>query len=449
MSEVIALPESQPLAAAPVTREERVNALDVVRGFALLGILLMNIVSFGMPMAAEGNPTVWGGAEGVNYWFWWVQAVFWSGKMRALFSLCFGAGVIYLTARSEAKGLHAGDIHYRRTFWLMLFGLIHGHLIWYGDILYAYALLALILYPLRKFSARVLMSLGVGMVGLLSLLMWLDACEKRENYEKIRNLPPHARVAKELEEPLRSHEAFAHELQPTAEEIGNELKAYRGSYFGEFAHRTRVVMQWSSFPYYHPSLWDMLSFMLIGMAVAKMGVLSGRLSTRACVLISAVCLAAGSAFGIRAVNLEASNHFAPLDVIDAYIPYQPVRLLFTFGYLAVILAIVQTGALQWLTGALGAVGRMAFTNYIMHSLICTTFFYGHGFGWFGTLERHQLYYVVAAIWAFQLVASSLWLRHFRFGPLEWCWRSLTYWKRQPMRLAVPTSVQSLPAENPA
>lgn len=124
----------------PVAAEERIEALDVVRGFALLGILLMNICSFGMPMAAESNPHTWGGADGANYVFWWVQYVFWSGKMRALFSLCFGAGVIYLTSRAEAKGATAGDIYYRRTFWLMLFGIIHAHLIWYGDILYPLSL---------------------------------------------------------------------------------------------------------------------------------------------------------------------------------------------------------------------------------------------------------------------------------------------------------------------
>lgn len=139
---------------APVEAIERVEALDTVRGFALLGILLMNICSFGMPSAAESNPTVWGGATGVDFWFWWVQSVFWSGKMRALFSLCFGAGVIYLTTRAEARGASAADAYYRRTFWLMAFGIAHAYLLWYGDILYPYALLGLLLYPLRKLSPR-------------------------------------------------------------------------------------------------------------------------------------------------------------------------------------------------------------------------------------------------------------------------------------------------------
>src|SRR5436190_1427571 len=97
---------------APVEAAERVEGLDTVRGFALLGILLMNICSFGMPSAAEGNPTVWGGSTGADYWLWWIQFVFWSGKMRALFSMCFGAGVIYLTSRAELKGVSAGDVYY-------------------------------------------------------------------------------------------------------------------------------------------------------------------------------------------------------------------------------------------------------------------------------------------------------------------------------------------------
>ena len=121
----------------------------------------------------------------------------------------------------------------------------------------------------------------------------------------------------------------------------------------------------------------------------------------------------------------------------------------SMGYLAAIVGIVQAGWLAVLMRALSAVGRMAFSNYIMHTLICTTLFYGHGFGWFGKLQRHELYYVVAAIWLLQLVVSPLWLRKYRFGPLEWCWRSLSYWKRQPMRIRAVTSGQSLPAENPA
>ena len=103
----------------------------------------------------------------------------------------------------------------------------------------------------------------------------------------------------------------------------------------------------------------------------------------------------------------------------------------------------KAGALRWLTSRLAAVGQMAFSCYIMQSLICTTIFYGYGFGLFGRLQRYQLYYVVLGVWVVQLIASPIWLRHFRFGPLEWLWRSLTYVEIQPMRRR-----PHVPAEQP-
>jgi len=113
--------------------------------------------------------------------------------------------------------------------------------------------------------------------------------------------------------------------------------------------------------------------------------------------------------------------------------------------MSVLLLVAKAGALKWLMSSLAAVGQMAFSNYIFHSLVCTTIFYGHGFRLYNRLERHQLYYIVFAIWLFQLIASPIWLRHFRFGPLEWCWRSLTYWRRQPMRVKQPEPAPLEPA----
>lgn len=434
---------------APVEATERVEALDTVRGFALLGILLMNICSFGMPSAAEGNPTAWGGATGADYWFWWVQAVFWSGKMRALFSICFGAGVIYLTSRVEAKGGSAADVYYRRTFWLMVFGMIHAYFLWYGDILYPYALCGLVLYPMRKMGPRWLTAIGVVMIVATCIASGISANDTKESRDAYRGIPPHATVAKDVEGARGAYKGMLHDWQPSLEKIDVELKAYRGSYAEAFAHRSGVRWAWDSQPYFNAGSWDFLAFMLIGMALAKWNVLAGawQRSTYAWVAVGGI--ASGSAVGVWAANHEAASGFTPVAALEAYTVYQLVRLLMSMGYLAAIVGIVQAGWLTGLTRSLGAVGRMAFSNYIMHTVICTTLFYGHGLGWFGKLQRHELYYVVGSIWLFQLVVSPVWLRIYRFGPLEWCWRSLTYWKRQPMRIRATTSEQSLPAENPA
>ncbi|MFN0104091.1 MAG: DUF418 domain-containing protein [Bryobacteraceae bacterium] len=434
---------------APVEASERVEALDTVRGFALLGILLMNICSFAMPAAAEGNPTVWGGASGANYWLWWVQAVFWSGKMRALFSICFGAGVIYLTSRAEAKGSSAADVYYRRTFWLMSFGMIHAYLLWYGDILYPYALCGLLLYPLRKMGARALLAIGIAMIAVTCGLTWQQTRETKQARDSYRGIPAHAELAKEVEGARGPYKGMLRDWQPSREKVDAELKAYRGSYAEAFSHRSGVRMAWDTQPYFNLGSWDFLAFMLIGMALAKWGVLAGSWSKGTYAWVAVGGIGVGTAIGAWAANHLAASGFSPVAAMEGYTVYQLVRLSMGLGYLAGIAGIVQAGWLGWLMRPLSAVGRMAFSNYIMHTLICTTLFYGHGLGWFGKLQRYELYYVVASIWLLQLIVSPIWLRAYRFGPLEWAWRSLTYWKRQPMRIPAVTSGQSLPVENPA
>lgn len=434
---------------APVEASERVEALDTVRGFALLGILLMNICSFGMPAAAESNPTVWGGAEGANFWFWWVQSVFWSGKMRALFSICFGAGVIYLTSRAEAKGGSAADVYYRRTFWLMLFGMIHAYGLWYGDILYPYALTGLLLYPLRKMRPVWLTVIALVMIVATSVATGIEAKNTREAKDSYKGIPEHAQVAKEVEGARSAYTGILRDWQPSKEKVEQEVKAYRGTYSEALSSRIDARFGWDSQAYFSPGSWDFLAFMLLGMALAKWGVLSGSWSRSTYAWVAMAGIGAGAAAGAWAANHEAASGFSPVAAMEGYTVYQPVRLLMGIGYLSAIVGLVQAGVMTTFMHALSAVGRMAFTNYILHTLLCTTLFYGHGFGWFGKLERHQLYYVVGVIWILQLVISPLWLKAYRFGPLEWGWRSLTYWKRQPMRIGAATSGQSLPAENPA
>src|SRR5436190_21128414 len=132
----------------PVRAEERISSLDIVRGFALLGILLMNIVGFGLASAYD-DPTNSGGSTGANLWVWIVLHIFAEGKMRCLFSMIFGAGIILLTSRAEQRteGASVADIYYRRNLWLIAFGIPHAFLLWQGEILYPYGLCALALYP--------------------------------------------------------------------------------------------------------------------------------------------------------------------------------------------------------------------------------------------------------------------------------------------------------------
>jgi uncharacterized protein len=125
------------------------------------------------------------------------------------------------------------------------------------------------------------------------------------------------------------------------------------------------------------------------------------------------------------------------------VAYDIERLPVALANMALLMILCKAGALRWLTSRLAAIGQMALSNYILQSVVCTFVFTGYGLGLYGRLERYQLYYVVAGCWATSLAASPIWLRHYRFGPLEWCWRSLTYWKKQPMRIRRPSAAEAV------
>ena len=425
--------------AAPVRNEDRILTIDVLRGFALLGILLMNILSFSMPGAAEANPNVMGGTAGANWWAWFLQIVVFDGKMRAIFSFLFGAGVLLLTSR---EGPDTADIYYRRNLWLMLFGMIHAYFLWFGDILYYYALASLMLYPLRKLSARTLINLGLLLIAIMSGTGVYEASQLpalRDKAVEAQKLESGGgKLTDEQKKDKEQWEGRNKDWLPTAETIAKDVTAYRGNYVANFQRRVGTVQEWHSGPYYSPGSWDVLAFLLLGMGLFKAGVLTGDRS----VGFYAKLLALGYGLGLTlnaalAWRMAAANW----DIFAswyAYGFYQLGRVLVALGHVALLVLMVKSGRMVWCTSRLAAVGQTAFSNYILDTLICTTIFYGgYGFGWYGKLERHQLYYVVAAIWTVQLFISPIWLRHYRFGPLEWAWRSLTYWERQPFRLTAP------------
>ena len=188
-----------------------------------------------------------------------------------------------------------------------------------------------------------------------------------------------------------------------------------------------------SFPYYHPFFWDIWSMMLIGMGLMKLGVLSGEKSYKVYVLFVLVGYGIGVPINSYTAWLMIKSNFDPVMHEFTASAYDLGRLSVALGHLGIIMLIVKAGVLRPLMAALAAVGQMAFTNYILTSILMAIVFTGYGFALYGTLQRHQLYYVVAGMWVVNLVFSSVWLHYYRFGPLEWCWRSLTYWKRQPMR----------------
>ncbi|MFN3944537.1 MAG: DUF418 domain-containing protein [Allosphingosinicella sp.] len=437
-------------AVAPAAKAEvkagpggvRIEALDFVRGAALFGILLMNITGFGLPEAYE-NPQNSGGAEGVNLWAWMITQIGFEGTQRGLFSLLFGASVILLTARLEASGRpDAADIYFRRNLWLIGFGLVNAYVfLWFGDILYAYGVTALFVFAFRNMAPRRLLAIGVGTLLLLSAWNAWDASKglaaHRAFAEAQAAQARGAELSPEQEKAVESWKGIEAYFVAPPDRIAEEIEARTNGYGRAFLATApiNVKMQtWFTYRYF----FDVFGMMLIGMALYRWGVLTLERPTWLYVAMALGGYAIGLAVNILETRWILANGFSALAFAQTAVTYELGRLPMTIGHLGALLLFVRSGLLGRFRRALAAVGQMAVTNYLTHSVVCAIIFVG--FGLYGQLERHQLYYVVFAIWAVQLVASPIWLRHFRFGPVEWLWRYLTYLKRPPIRhTAVPTS----------
>ena len=231
-------------------------------------------------------------------------------------------------------------------------------------------------------------------------------------------------------------------MHPTAEELAKDRAEWTGSPISVIKARAKAVLFWHSLPFYHPMHWDIWSMMFIGMGLMKLGVLSAELSTRAYARMAIAGYLIGIPVNSYTALLVIKSGFDPVVQSFTATTYDVGRLSIAIGHLGFLMLMCKTGVFRWLTERLGAVGQMAFSNYVMQSIIGAFVFTGYGFKLYGQLERYQLYYVVAAIWAVQMIVSPIWLKHYRFGPLEWAWRSLTYWKRQPMRMDEQTAPAS-------
>jgi uncharacterized protein len=435
---------------APVAERDRIMSLDTVRGVALFGILLMNILGFGYGR----GPTEFrdfGGVWDANLWSWFITDTFFEGTQRTIFSLLFGAGVILLTSSAvkRAGDLDIADVYYRRTIWLIAFGMIHAYvLLWDGDILYYYGIAGLFLFPLRNLAPRRLIGIGVAGLLILSAVYTYDAQKiagKHSAYTEAQQIMAGGgEQTDERKEAVEAWEEVLKDFNPPAEKIQKQIGYHTGSYWGLFVHHAPDIAGSHSRDTYRYMFLDAFAVMVIGMALMKLGVFTLARPTRfywTMVFVGygiGVPLSLHESFGIIDANFDI------LALAGNWSTYDLGRLSNGLGHLGVLLLFCRSGRLMWLQRSLAAVGRMALTNYIMHSVICAFVFLGVGFGLYGSLERYQLYYVVVAIWIFQLIVSPIWLRHFRFGPLEWVWRSLTYMKKQPMRRAPQVDPGILP-----
>ena len=431
-------------AAAPISQQERIHIIDSLRGIAILGILLMNIPGFGLAPIAIGDFSMQPQGD-LNYYFWYVfgPGVF-EGSQRGIFSMLFGAGMYIFITRLEKRspGLMPAELFLRRQLWLLLFGMFHAYfLFWYWDILYHYAICGIILFAFRRLSPKYLL------IASFACLVLMTARENRDLFKRKAVISKGEAIAKidttvtKLSDKQKEELGAVNEIKDKSKpeekkkKMDKQLKEIRGGYAELYEARSRMAEESETFGMYYWAIFDVPLFMFLGLAFFKLGILQGEAKTKVYAWMTAIGLGVGLPLSYLFVTYDVNYNFNWFEIIKnkPFEFYELQRFIHSIGIFGLIMLMYKSGWFKWLFAMMRPVGQMAFTNYLMQSVICGIIFMGIGFGLFGKLEYHQLFYVVAAVWAIEIIWSHIWLRYFRFGPLEWLWRSLTYWKKQPIR----------------
>ena len=485
----------------PTRPNERLLTLDLLRGFALCGILLMNIVNFSWPEGAYGNPAylyytldsigevpkdddskqeadkkenkkkkslgthpvyphgvleacaVSGPLDRAE---WVIANLFVENKMRTLFSMLFGAGVVLMNRHSQSRLGSPFWLHYRRMGWLLLIGAAHGYFLWDGDILFAYAAIGLGLYPLLRVPAVWLIAGGLVLflapLGLMycipSGVEWFkqrgaELAERQKQEAKNGKVE----VAAEAEKTtaawtirglvdmafLKGYKALEERRieGPSPEKVTSAIREHNRTGYREW-----FVGRWTRILGMHIAflLLGFLFFgwpMVLGMGLMKLGFFEGAWSLSGYGISAMIGYAVGIPLNWWAllVSLEGGTSLAtntrvvlPLDSF--------AQLLITLANASALVWLYKTGRIDWIATKLQAAGRMALSNYLLDTVICSIIF-GGAFGLYGVIPRIGLLGIAMVIWTFHLLLSPIWLTYFSFGPMEWFWRSLTYWKFQP------------------
>jgi len=410
------------------TSSNRIFPLDVIRGVAVMGIFSVNVVAFAMIEGAYFNPGTYGGHTGANLALWAANLVLIDGKMRSLFSMLFGASTLLVIERAEASGASGPATHIRRMLVLLLFGLAHFYLVWFGDILVGYALVGLVAFLFRRRPAHQLFVLGCLFILINMALFGLMVSH-------MLRLDHAAHAAGATAEQVRGWNDFGRMFYPFPADVAQDLAIYRGS-FGTRLHemvtaRLTEPLRGSLF-----FGWETLGLMLLGMAAYKSGFLTGSWDDRSYRKVAGWCLGIGAlAFAALVAADFASRFYIPTLFGGFLVATAPFRVAMAFGYAALI--ILLSRRMGPFAQRVAAAGRCAFSNYLGTSIIAAFVFYGWGQGLYGRVSRFEAWLLVPVVWLVMLAWSKPWLTRFRYGPFEWAWRTLSRFELQPMRKPLP------------
>ena len=420
-----AIPGAAGTGIAPVSAGERIDTLDFIRGLAVMGILAANIVAFGQPFNAYMYPTAFltetGDPDG---WMWIAQFTLIDGKMRGLFTLLFGAGLYLFMEKAWSRGA-TRKLQAWRLLILMLFGMVHFFLIWSGDILFYYALFGFLTLACLRWSIKA--QLGVGlvgyMVGVLINALLFTAIWAMADTPFGQSTPELAKESAKMNADIEK--TLARTAVPDAAVVS-------GDYAALVTHR--VTEQWFE-PLTNALMFGLETFplMLIGVALFRLGFFSGGFSRGKLLRWGWIGLIAGGLAHLGIGLVIQSGGFTFYGTITAFFGWSMLPRLWMVLGLAALLVAYAPSATGWLGDRVRAAGRAAFTNYLGTSVVMMFVFHGWALGLFGELNRPQLYIVVVLAWIVMLAWSKLWLDRYRYGPLEWLWRSLTYRRMFPLK----------------
>jgi uncharacterized protein len=427
------------LSATPVLQKERIDIIDSLRGVAILGILLMNIPG----LSISGDPFIRNEYGTINYKIWFYVAWIADGTQRALFSMLFGAGILlFLSSKTKQDNpLSAADYFFRRQLWLIVFGLFNIYiLLWSGDILFDYGCYGLIMFVFRSWSPKRLL-IAAGVCFLLMLArenrdLYLDkrTISRGETVERIDTTV--TKLTPRQEEHLSNMKGFKDRADPENRKKRMERRdrMMTGNYSDNYDFRIQLYLN-NILEYTYFDIWDVLLFMFIGMAFYKTGILRGKGSVTLYAIMCIGGLGLGlllSYYNLKPI-IDAKFNFYNYTKNATFSFYEAGRTLRTFGIFGSLMLLYKSGIFKWFFKLFRPVGQMAFSNYLTQSIVPAIIFYGIGFGLYGQFERYQVYLIVLAIWIVQIIWSHAWLRYFQYGPFEWLWRQLTYWKRLPLK----------------
>jgi uncharacterized protein len=409
---------------APISTAERIDTLDFIRGIAVMGILAANIIAFGQPFEAYMYPAAFKTDPGdPGGWMWIAQFVLVDGKMRGLFTLLFGAGMYLFMEKAWARGATRGLQAWRLVL-LMGFGMIHFFFIWPGDILFYYALFGCVALACLRWSVKTQFMVGLGgyLLGVLFyswlIVPWL-----------IVDTP----LGQSAPEMLRQRADLIAQMEATLArgEVPSAAIA-AGDYAALVAHR--LSEQWYE-PLANATLFgfETLPLMLIGMALYRHGFFSGGFARSKLLMWGWAGMVAGALAHLAIGLAVREGGFSYYGTLAGFIGLSPLPRLWMVLGLAALLVAYAPGATGWLGERIRAAGRAAFTNYLGMSVLMMLVFHGWALGLFGQLNRPQLYGVTVLAWVVMLAWSKPWLDRYRYGPLEWLWRCLTYRTLFPLK----------------